>query len=175
MRTSCSFPEKKSVMGRCSQKVDYERKSGPGKGHKIPMPRLHHREVAPEEVLELHKLLQTWLVLCNSLPQLCPALQQDLDLCPKYVHSLWAQLPQLDSLVLHLFYLLPDGFIINLWGITYKIYHPVPPSVSLRQSVQIVPLYDNEFIPKALCILFSERPIWSTYELPHYSQLLMRQ
>lgn len=44
-------------------------------------------------------------------------------------------------------------------------------SASLRQPVPIVSLFDYDLIPKALCILFRERPIWSAYGLPRYSRL----
>lgn len=59
MRNILFFTRKDIVMRRCSQRVDYERASGSERGHNTPTPCLHHREVAPEEVLKLHKLLQT--------------------------------------------------------------------------------------------------------------------
>lgn len=88
-------------MGRCSHKEDYERMSGSERDHNIFTP-LHHSKVAPEEVLELHKLLQMQLVLRHRLSQLSTGLQRSLDLFPKYLHSLWAQLLKPRSLLLQL-------------------------------------------------------------------------
>lgn len=145
-------------MDRCSHKEYYERMSG-------ILVSSHHSEVAPEEVPELHKLLQTQTVLRHRVSQLSPGLQRSLDLFPKYMHSLWAQLLQPRSLLLHLLLLLPDEFIVNLWRITVKIYQLLSKRVSLTQPVPIVSLYDYDLTPIALCILFSWSPIWSTYGL----------
>lgn len=130
------------VTCRCPRKEDYTKESlAREEGHKISMAYLHHREVTPEEVLELHKLLQTGPVLRHSLPQLRPALQQGLDLGPQHVHPLWARLFQPRSLTLHLLYLLPDGFKVVLWRDTLQISH-----VAHLNRMQIVPLYNYDLI-----------------------------
>lgn len=77
-------------------------------------PYLHHGEVTPEEVLQSHKLFQAEPVLCHAPLQLRPTLQQCLDLCPHWVHPLWAQLLQLRSPTLQLLHHLRNGIKVNL-------------------------------------------------------------